>query len=336
MAAVPINYLQLCNEDLHETGKTLGRGAYGEVVEVVYLGTPCAAKRIHPILEESGGRLEEGFRKECETWSRLRHPNVVQLLGLLNKPSASSKLPMIVMEKMDCSLRQFVETNKRETIPLYVKVDILYQVAKGLVYLHGQRPPVIHRDLSPNNILINLGSMTAKLSDFGVAKLKSHQASKMTSLPGTPAFMPPETLPGAPSPEGYSDRIDVFSYGGVVTCTVTHKWPEPLPPNTKKGDKLVALNEIERRQKYLDLFTAEEKTCFLGLVEQCLEYEPVDRPTSQEMMATLRIVKVAHPSQSYVHLLEVSVLTSFCNHVWYVRKAKAEKEEGDASTYCTD
>ena len=313
MAAVPIDYLQLSKYDVGETGKTLGKGAYGEVVEVVYLGTPCAAKRIHPILEESGGRLEEGFRKECETWSRLRHPNVVQLLGLLKKPSASSKLPMIVMEKMDCSLRQFVETNKRETIPLYVKVDVLYHVAQGLVYLHGQRPPVIHRDLSPNNILINLGSMTAKLSDFGVAKFQIHQASKMTSLPGTPAFMPPETFPGAQPPEGYSDRIDVFSYGGVVTCTVTHEWPEPLPPNTKKGGKLVALNEIERRQKYLDFFTAEEKTCFLGLVEQCLEYEPVDRPTSQEMMATLRKVKVAHPSQSYVHLLKVSVLTSFCN-----------------------
>ena len=310
MAAVPINYLQLRNEDLHDTGNTLGKGAYGEVVEMVYLGTPCAAKRIHPILEESGGHVEEGFRRECETWSRLRHPNVVQLLGLLNKPSTSSKLPMIVMEKMDNSLWQFVETNKRETIPLYVKVDILYQVVQGLVYLHGQRPPVIHRDLSPNNILINLGSMTAKLSDFGVAKLKSHQASKMTSLPGTPAFMPPETLPGAPSPEGYSDRIDVFSYGGVVTCTVTHMWPEPVPPVAKKGRTLVALNEIERRQKYLDLFTAEEKTCFLGLVEQCLEYDPVDRPTSQEMMATLHEVKVAHPSQSYVHLLEVSVLYS--------------------------
>ena len=314
MAAIPIDYLQLSNDDLLETGKTLGKGAYGEVVEVVYLGTPCAAKRIHPILEESGGHVEEGFRRECETWSRLRHPNVVQLLGLLNKPSASSKLPMIVMEKMDCSLRQFVETNKRETIPLYIKADILYQVVQGLVYLHGQRPPVIHRDLSPNNILINLWSMTAKLSDFGVAKFQIHQASRMTSLPGTPAFMPPETLPGAQLPvKSYNDRIDVFSYGGVVICTVTHEWPEPLPPVAKKGRTLVGLNEIERRQSYLDLFTAEEKTCFLGLVEQCLEYDPVDRPTSQEMMATLRKVKVAHPSQSYVHLLKVSVLTSFCN-----------------------
>ena len=316
MAAVPINYLQLRNEDLQETGKTLGRGAYGEVVEVVYLGTPCAAKRIHPILEESGGRLEEGFRRECETWSRLRHPNVVQLLGLLNKPSASSKLPMIVMEKMDCSLRQFVETNERESIPLYVKADILYQVVQGLVYLHGQHPPVIHRDLSPNNILINLGSMTAKLSDFGVAKLKSHQpASEMTSLPGTPVFMPPETFPRAKPPDkGYSDRIDVFSYGGVVICMVTHEWPEPVPSVTETEEgTLVALNEIERRQQYLDLFTAEEEACFLGLVKHCLEYKPVDRPTSQEMMATLQKVKGDHPSQGYVHLLKVSVLTSFCN-----------------------
>ena len=313
MAAGPIKYLQLRNDDIQKTGKTLGKGAYGEVVEVLYLGTPCAAKRIHSILEEAGSRPGEGFRRECETWSQLRHPNVVQLLGLLYEPTASSKLPMIVMEKMDCSLRQFVESNKRETIPFNVKVDVLYQVVQGLVYLHGQRPPVIHRDLSPNNILINLGSMAAKLSDFGVAKFQIHHASRSTSVPGTPDFMPPETLPKAPTPvKGYSDRIDVFSYGGVVICTVTHMWPEPMPSVTRKGGKLVALNEIERRQKYLDHFTAEEKETFLGLVQRCLEYDPVDRPTSQEILETLHTVKDTHPGQSYFDLLQVSIIIPFC------------------------
>ena len=307
MAAGPIKNLHLPADAIRKTGKTLGKGAYGEVVEVVYLGTPCAAKRIHPILEDSGSHPEEGFRRECETWSQLRHPNVVQLLGLLYKPSVSSKLPMIVMEKMDCSLRQFVETNRRGAIPFSVKVDVLYQVAQGLAYLHGQRPPVVHRDLSPNNILINLGSMTAKLSDFGVAKFQIHQASRMTSLPGTPAFMPPETLPGAQPPKkGYSDRIDVFSYGGVVICTVTHMWPEPVPSVVQKGGTLVALNEMERRQKYLSHFTAEEKRYFLDLAQRCLEFEPVDRPTSQEILGTLKNVKGTHPGQSYVHLLQVS------------------------------
>ena len=308
MATAPIQSLQLRKDDIQETGKTLGKGAYGEVFEVLYLGTSCAAKRIHSILEEAGSRPGEGLRREWETWSQLRHPNVVQLLGLLYKSSVSSKLPMIVMEKMDCSLCQFVESNKRETVPFYVKVDVLYQVVRGLVYLHGQRPPVIHRDLSPNNILINLGSMAAKLSDFGVAKFQIHHASRSTSVPGTPDFMPPETLPKAPLPvKGYSDRIDVFSYEGVVICTVTHMWPEPMPSVTRKGGKLVALNEIERRQKYLDHFTAEEKKSFLSLVRHCLEYEPADRPTSQEVLETLQTVKDAHPGQSYVHLLQVSV-----------------------------
>ena len=171
MAAAP--HLTLNLADVRETGKKLGEGSYGEVVEVVYLGTACAAKRIHLVWEQLGGKPEEEFKRECEIWSRLRHPNVVQLLGLLYKPSTGpgTRLPMIIMEKMDCSLRHLAETRPREAFPLAVKIDVLFQVAQGLTYLHGQRPPVVHRDLSPNNILINIGSMTAKLSDFGVARV---------------------------------------------------------------------------------------------------------------------------------------------------------------------
>ena len=309
-SARQVSDLCLDGDAVRETGKKLGKGAYGEVVEVEYLGTLCAAKRIHSILEESGSHPEEGFRRECETWSQLRHPNVVQLLGLLYKPSSASKLPMIVMEKMDCSLRQFVEVNDRDRLPLSVKVDVLFQVAQGLTYLHGQRPPVVHRDLSPNNILISLASMTAKLSDFGVAKVfQLHQASKMTCLPGTPAFMPPETLPEAqPASKDYGDRIDVFSYGGIVICTLTHMWPEPVPSVVHKDGNLIALNEIERRQKYLNHFTAEEKTLFLVLVQRCLEFQPMDRLTSQEILMTLQNVRGTHRGQSYVHLLQVSQL----------------------------
>lgn len=313
-SARPIKDLHLCGDAVRETGRKLGKGAYGEVVEVEYLGTPCAAKRIHPILEESGSHPEEGFRRECETWSQLRHPNIVQLLGLLYNSSSVSKLPMIVMEKMDCSLRQFVERNDRDRLPLAVKVDVLFQVAQGLTYLHGQRPPVVHRDLSPNNILISLGSMTAKLSDFGVAKVfQLHQASRMTCLPGTPAFMPPETLPGAqPPPKDYGDRIDVFSYGGIVICTLTHMWPEPVPSVVRKRGKLVALNEMERRQKYIDHFTAEERTHFLALIQNCLEFEPFDRPASQEVLVTLRRIRGAHSGQSYVQLCQVSTAICSC------------------------
>ena len=312
-SAQPLKYneLTLNLADVQETGKKLGEGSYGEVMEVMYLGTACAAKRIHLVWEQLGGKPEEEFKRECEIWSRLRHPNVVQLLGLLYKPSSgpATNLPTIVMEKMDCSLRHFVDTHPRESIPLAVKVDVLYQVAQGLAYLHGQRPPVVHRDLSPNNILISLGSMTAKLSDFGVARVFHSQASKGTRVPGTQHFMPPETLPQAFAAErGCEDRIDVFSFGCIVICAVTHMWPEPLPPvqQTKAG-KLVALTEVERRQAYINHFDPQEKTSFFRMVLHCLEFTPSKRPKSIALLKAMRELKDAHPLRAYFGLLQVSV-----------------------------
>ena len=305
--------LTLASTDVRETGKKLGKGSYGEVVEVVYLGTSCAAKRIHVVWEQEGGKPLEEFKRECEIWSRLRHPNVVQLLGLLYKPSTSTSpattLPTIIMEKMDCSLRHLVETRPREALPLAIKVDVLYQVARGLVYLHGLRPPVVHRDLSPNNILINVGSMTAKLSDFGVARVFHSQATRGTVVPGTQHFMPPETFPQAIAPEkGYTDRIDVFSFGCIIICAVTQEWPEPLPPvmQTKKG-KLVALTEVERRQKYLDCFDPQEKACFSSMVPKCLEFTPSQRPKCMALMEALDKLRASHPLITYIDLLQVSL-----------------------------
>ena len=297
--------------DVRETGKKLGEGSYGEVVEVVYLGTACAAKRIHLVWEQLGGKPEEEFKRECQIWSRLRHPNVVQLLGLLYKPSSGSatNLPTIVMEKMDCSLRHFVETLPREAFPLAVRIDLLYQVAQGLAYLHGQRPPVVHRDLSPNNILINLGNLTVKLSDFGVARVFHSQASRGTRVPGTQHFMPPETFPQSVATErGYEDRIDVFSFGCIIICAVAHMWPEPLPPvqQTKEG-KLVALTEVERRQMYLNRFDLLEKACFCDMVPLCLEFTPSKRPKSIALVKAMGRLRDAYPPKTYTGLLQVSL-----------------------------
>ena len=294
--------LTLHLDDVRETGKKLGEGSYSEVVEVVFHGTACAAKRIHVVWDQQLGGKPEEFMRVCEIWSRLRHPNVVQLLGLLPQPYSGSatNLPTIVMEKMDCSVRHFVEAHSRESVPLAVKVDILHQVAQGLAYLHGQRPSVVHRELSPNNILINLGSMTAKLSDFGVAHVFS-QASRGALFPGFLHFMPPETLPQVLATERENeDRIDVFSFGCIIICAVTHLWPKPLPPirQTKQG-KQVALTEVERRQLYLNRFDPQEKACLFGVVHQCLERDPLKRPRSTKLVEAMREIKDTHPMKAH-------------------------------------
>ena len=132
------------------------------------------------------------------------------------------RLPVMVMEKMQHSLRGLVE--KYDNIPLNVKLSILDDVCLGLRYLHSRNPLIVHRDLTPNNILLG-GRLEAKITDLGVAKvMQIDNKTSMTKIPGTPDFMPPEALTKKPV---YGPPLDIFSYGGVVLNVITQQWPEP-------------------------------------------------------------------------------------------------------------
>ena len=174
------------------------------------------------------------------------------------------------------------------------KGSILNDVAEGLSYLHAQKPAVIHRDLSPNNILLQKGKgeiPVAKIADLGVAKLvKADNRStqrKLTKVPGTVDFMPPEAFANNPV---YSTGIDVFSYGGVMLFVTTHKWPTPadqvmLDPET---DELIPLSEVKRRQQYLDEITGDD-VHYKPLIISCLHNNPTKRPTITDVSKKLKV-----------------------------------------------
>ena len=128
----------------------------------------------------------------------------------------------MVMEKMQHSLRGLVE--KYNNIPLNVKLSILDEVCLGLRYLHSRDPPIVHRDLTPNNILLG-HCLEAKITDLGVVKVMQTTDTKtMTKAPGTTDFMPPECLADRPV---YGVSLDIFSYGGVILYTIIQLWPQP-------------------------------------------------------------------------------------------------------------
>ena len=153
-------------------GKDIGVGAFGKVFEVDYCGRVYAAKEIHSILVQ-GVRREEfeatkkAFLTECIRSSSLGHENIVTFLGVYN-PGGHSLLPVLVMERMQESLTSVVE--KYPNIPMHVKLSMLLDVSRGLWYLHIHHPPIVHGDLSPNNVLLT-SQFVAKISDLGVAKL---------------------------------------------------------------------------------------------------------------------------------------------------------------------
>ena len=276
--------------------KELGRGAYGRVFTVKYCGLVCAAKEIHPILIEGVSPAEkktiiDKFIRECHHCSVIRHPNIVQFLGVYYS-SKKTDLPIMVMELMNASLASFVKNNQSK-IPVKTKMSILYDVSLGLSYLHARKPVVIHRDLSPNNVMLT-SQPVAKIGDLGVAKVirtDSRQTrSRLTTAPGTVDFMPPETLEANPV---YGTAVDVFSYAGIGLHVFAEEWPTPCglkrrDPVTKK---LMALTEAERRQEYLDKIP-EGASVLKELFVRCLDDEPDERPPIQEVSEMIETLKV--------------------------------------------
>ena len=146
--------------------RELGRGSYATVLEVDYMGLKCAGKKIHEVLMIQGGYSVSRFEDECRLLSKLRHPNIVQFLGVFFEDGAQT--PVLVMEFLPTNLTSCIE--RYGVFPDEINYSILHDVALGLLYLHNQTPSIVHRDLSANNVLLT-PNMTAKISDLGLASI---------------------------------------------------------------------------------------------------------------------------------------------------------------------
>ena len=296
------------------TGTRIGGGAYGRVDEVAF-PVAAAAKTVYAFLQESDGTVEDlpkaasEFVRECQLMSTLRHPNIVQFLGVAF--FSGSRLPALVMERLLTSLHDLLDPDtppSPNTVPplaffsIALKCSVLQDVARGLAYLHGQSPPIIHRDLSARNVLLNSG-MLGKIADLGVARIapRVRAAATMTKGPGALIYMPPEAFAPAKSNKEmskYDASIDIFSLGVVTIFTVCETFPcDPLEPTytDEKSGLLVARTELQRRSEYMRSVNIKLRTCgqfradqpFIRLIQQCLQNLPAKRPAIHEVQHLL-------------------------------------------------
>ena len=271
-------------ENFQEIDKTKdrGSGSFGSVYHVVVNGFPCIAKRLHDILvsqnvgEDERRCIRRRFREECILLSGLRHPNVVQFIGVHYGESKDELT--LVMEMLYTDLEKCLSSHKHISLP--IQLSILLDVAYGLLYLHSRNPVVIHRDLKASNILLT-SDMRAKLADLGVSKiLDVHPLSEVirTVCPGTPGVMPPEALIQNPT---YSSKLDDFSFGILVLHVVNHEFPVPFETaEFRKGEMHIA-----KRSYALDKMGSTH--CLRSMVIQCLQDNPEMRPTTSEICSAL-------------------------------------------------
>ena len=271
--------LQLQNVRL--TGRKIGSGAYGSVEEGEVPGATCVVRKLHFIFQDCS---DAEFVEGCGLLSSLRHPHVVQFLGI--SPLRGSRVPALVMELLSTSLHNFIET--RSDIPLGLKHSVLYDVSRGISYLHSHSPPIVHRDLSARNVLLN-SAMLAKI-DLGVARiLPSLRAPGITKAPDACTYMPPEVLD---DDSLYDVKIDIFSLGVVAIFTLAECFPQKLLPSTysEAGRRVFLRNELERREEYMQQVYSQfhRDHPLVQMIAQCLNNFPGHRPTIEQVIQLLK------------------------------------------------
>eukprot|EP00026_Physarum_polycephalum_P005262 Phypoly_transcript_05293.p1 GENE.Phypoly_transcript_05293~~Phypoly_transcript_05293.p1 ORF type:complete len:518 (+),score=79.43 Phypoly_transcript_05293:123-1676(+) len=236
----------------------IGHGSFGLVHKAMWRGTEVAIKRLpRESITEQQVLLE--FMKEAFIMRQLRHPNVLQVLGVCIDP------PCIIMEYMPRgSLFQLIHNpNIPMDWPTVRKLAI--EICRGMAYLHGCNPPLIHRDLKPHNLLVD-DMWRVKVCDFGLSRF--WEAKKDMTACGTPAYAAPEVLRNS----AYSVSADVYSFAMVLWELITR---QPLYPGIPPFQIIFTVGTQGMRPTI-------PPTCNPGLasvIQECWAEDPSNRPS---------------------------------------------------------
>ena len=242
----------------------LGGGAWGYVAKGKFRGQNVAVKCVYPsILQPT---TVDRIRREISTMAQVRHPNLVLFIAAVLDDRTG---PRIITEILDTNLRTAYEENRLGSN----KLRIFQDIASALNYLHLHREPIIHRDVSTPNVLLQAVANNvwkAKLSDFGSANLVRYAT---TPGEGAIIYTAPEAFPQPPTsptpPQPQTPKIDVYSYGILLGEVVTQELPDP--------SRLQGMVQQVRRQW----------PQIHPLVTGCIQHSPENRPTMAYILGKL-------------------------------------------------
>ncbi|XP_042495241.1 systemin receptor SR160-like [Macadamia integrifolia] len=271
----------------------IGSGGFGDVYKAELKdGSVVAIKKLIHV----SGQGDREFTAEMETIGKIKHRNLVSLLGYCKVGEER----LLVYEYMQFgSLEDVLRDRRKAGIKLNwaARRKIAIGAARGLAFLHHNcNPHVIHRDMKSSNVLLD-DNLEAKVSDFGMARLVSAMDTHLSvsTLAGTPGYVPPEYYQSFRC----STKGDVYSYGVVLLELLTGKQPTDSPDF---GDNnLVGWVKQHAKLKISDVFDPElmkedpslemELLQHLKVASACLDDRPWRRPTMIQVMALFKEIQ---------------------------------------------
>lgn len=252
--------------------ENIGTGSFGTVLRADWRGSDVAVK----ILKVQGFDSErfEEFLKEVTLMKRLRHPNIVLLMGAVIQPP---KLSIVTEYLSRGSLYELLQMpGVGSSISEKRRLSMAYDVASGMNYLHQMKPPIVHRDLKSPNLLVD-DSYTVKVCDFGLSRTKANTYLSSKTAAGTPEWMAPEVIKGELS----NEKCDVFSFGVILWELVTLQQPwRQLNPS----QVVAAVGFMGKRLE----IPRHVNPQVAALIELCWSTEPRRRPSFSYIMKCLQ------------------------------------------------
>ncbi|GLC52329.1 hypothetical protein PLESTB_000617000 [Pleodorina starrii] len=296
----------------------IGEGAFGEVSQAQVF--PYGIVAVKWLKRERFAKYSESFQREAETLAKLNHPNIIRMYGLVmdtpdspafgggatsgggaagpaahlgsgggsggNSGNGGSGTPTgliggIITEFVrNGSLGQYLRSLNGRRLSLRQRAMIALQAALGMAYLHEQSPAVVHFDLKPDNLLVDGegDSMVIKVADFGLSKHKLSNYVSCRDLRGTLPYMAYELVSGN---NNISEKVDVYSMGVVMWEMYTGEVPFAH----------LTAQEILTGLLHGNLHLAIPPACepeWRSLVETCMDPNPTNRPSFQELAMQLQ------------------------------------------------
>ena len=296
------------------TGRELGSGSYGSVIEL-RTDKELVAGKVFKVAESATRLLMpkvDLIIKEIKTITDLQHPNIVASKGVCFLPDKI--MPVLLMELLMSSLHAYLMHQDNSNLPVERKLSILHDTASGLDYLHSRTPAIIHRDLTAKNVLLD-SELRAKIADFGNSRImdldRNSSLGSLTSVPGTLEYMPPEAQGDRVM---YDPSLDVFSFGHLSLFTIIQTPARPLlPPNYHDSTgELRARSEVKRRVQFVEAAEQllSENRSLVALIKQCLHNNPAHRPRTGELVTRLQDMMSPGelPSCTVIHSLNCTLI----------------------------
>jgi serine/threonine protein kinase len=268
--------------DTYEVERFLGEGAFAEVFRVRhrFLG-----RQAMKVFKGAGMTLPdiEDMLGEAIMLSKIGHPNIVRVFDANTVETPKGLYGYFTMENVPGgSLDKFWQSHGTEFVPLATTVDIIKQVCRGLSVAHREQPPIVHRDIKPQNILVGYETdgLRARVSDFGLAK-RVNPLTLLATAAGTISFKPPEAFIDS---KGDSCAADVWAIGTTLYLLLTDHLPYKFPTDLGWGTRDLFKEEIRPASE----LNADVNRTLDSIIFKSLGIRPCDRyQNAMEMLEAL-------------------------------------------------